>query len=98
MDNERVVPSVEVERLKQLCTYLGHDYVEVEGVRIFGSPYLLANYEMGFTYKREEAAKIWSGLPAKLDVLVTHCPPYGILDTLAKPGFLGKSVGCKRLL
>lgn len=92
------MPSVEIERLKEVCTYLCHDYVEIEGVRIFGSPYLLAKYDMGFTYKPEDASKIWSGLPAKLDVLVTHCPPYGILDTLIKPGLPKKRVGCKRLL
>lgn len=97
-EKEKVVPDVEAEKIKQLCTYLVHDYVEVEGVRIFGSPYVLADYDMGFTYKHAEADKIWSGLPAKLDILVTHSPPFGILDAIAKPVFPGISVGCKRLL
>jgi hypothetical protein len=30
-----------------------HEEVEVEGLRIFGSPYTLADYLMGFTYKHE---------------------------------------------
>jgi Icc-related predicted phosphoesterase len=75
-----------------------HEYTEVEGLRIFGSPHVLADYQMGFTYKHEEADKIWASLPEKLDILITHQPPFGILDAICKPIFPGPSVGCKRLL
>lgn len=35
---------------------------------------------MGFTYHPEEGQKVWSNLPEKVDILITHCPPYGIHD------------------
>jgi Icc-related predicted phosphoesterase len=27
---------------------------------------------------------IWSKIPKDTDILITHCPPYGILDKSAK--------------
>jgi hypothetical protein len=36
-------------------------------------------------YKEGEADQLWSAIPDNVDVLVTHGPPYGILDlNLAK--------------
>jgi hypothetical protein len=43
-EKERVVPEQEIAKLREVCTFLLHDYVEVEGLRIFGSPYTLADY------------------------------------------------------
>jgi hypothetical protein len=31
-------------------------------------------------YAEKEADKLWSSIPENIDVLVTHGPPYGILD------------------
>ena len=67
-------------------------------MRIFGSPYTLADYEMGFTYKHDQADAIWGNLPEKLGILVTHQPPFGIRDAICRPEYPGPSVGCKRLL
>jgi hypothetical protein len=52
-EKERVEPEEEIKKLKEICTFLMHEEVEVEGLRIFGSPYTLADYLMGFTYKHE---------------------------------------------
>ena len=32
----------------KVCTFLEHDFVEVEGVRIFGSPFMESTYVQGF--------------------------------------------------
>lgn len=53
---------------------------------------------MGFTYPPEPSEKgseIWSTLPKDIDILVTHCPPFGILD-ISKHG--NYNTGCKALL
>jgi Icc-related predicted phosphoesterase len=52
---------------------------------------------MGFTYKHAGAEAIWGSLPEKVDVLITHQPPFGIRDAICKPVYPGASVGCRRL-
>lgn len=87
-------PPEEVAKLKEVCTYLMHEQVEVEGVRIFGSPYVNANYKMGFTYPDVKGEQVWANLPQDIDVLVTHNPPHGVLDKVIHHEH---SVGCKFL-
>jgi hypothetical protein len=31
-------------------------------------------------YSPDQGEKIWSTIPENIDVLITHGPPYGILD------------------
>lgn len=54
--------------------------VEIEGVRIFGSPYTPYFVGNAFQYPLNREKIIWNCIPDKLDLLVTHGPPAGILD------------------
>jgi Icc-related predicted phosphoesterase len=54
--------------------------VEIEGVRIFGSPYTQYYSKGAFQYLVDRDKFVWSNLPDGIDLLVTHSPPYGILD------------------
>jgi hypothetical protein len=36
---EAVNSEDEIHKLKSICTYLEHEVVEIEGLKIFGSPY-----------------------------------------------------------
>jgi Icc-related predicted phosphoesterase len=58
--------------LPENVAYLCNSGVEIDGVKFWGIPFML---EMRSDY-RTELAKIPSGI----DVLITHNPPYGILD------------------
>lgn len=62
--------------------YLENELVEIEGLRIYGSPYSPEFNNWSFMYQRcsLEAKNIWQQIPENLDILVTHAPPYGILD------------------
>lgn len=66
--------------------YLCDSGTEFEGLKIWGSPWTLAFDGMNpkcaaFTDKREvDLAKKWSYIPEDTDILVTHGPPWGILD------------------
>lgn len=84
---------VEIAKLKKVCTYLHHEMVEIEGIKIFGSPYQPLYYNWGFQYHETRANDIWGGLPSEIDILITHGPPFGILDLTSD----GVHVGCKRL-
>lgn len=63
------------------ATYLFGEMVEVEGLRIFGSPMTPAYGDWAFMYQERSAGIIWSQTPYALDILVTHGPPKGIGDS-----------------
>jgi len=67
--------------LDKSIIYLENESVEIEGVQFFGSPYTYKYGEWAFQRPRShEMEKIWKGIPQTTDVLITHGPPYGILD------------------
>ncbi len=80
-------------------TYLEDSSVEIEGLKIYGSPYTRNLPSWAFQVKDgEEAVKHWSKIPDDTDILVTHGPPYGILDEVINlRGRTDRSVGCKSL-
>lgn len=68
---------------------------EFKGRTFWGSPATPYFGGWAFNYQRgEEIARIWEQIPENLDVLLTHGPPYGILDTLV---WNGEHVGCEEL-
>lgn len=78
--------------------YLQDSAVEIDGVKIYGSPWQPRFYEWAFNLNRgAEIAKQWELIPDDVDVLVTHGPPKGILDRVPHPfGFSHE--GCEELL
>jgi Icc-related predicted phosphoesterase len=63
--------------------YLENSGIELEGIRFWGSPSVkwCAPYRH-FAYSNEaEAEEIFSLIPENIDILITHGPPFGILDS-----------------
>ena len=77
------------------ATYLENTGVTIDNVTFWGSPYTPEFLNWAFMYPRGSGAKYWDQIPSGLDVLVTHGPPFGILDQVA-PG--GVHLGCAELL
>lgn len=78
------------------ATYLENSGVTIEGVSFWGSPYTPEFLNWAFMYPRGPAAnQYWDQIPEGLDVLITHGPPFGILDQV-EPG--GEHLGCVELL
>lgn len=76
--------------------YLENSGVTIDGVSFWGSPYTPEFLHWAFMYPQGPAARLyWDQIPANLDVLITHGPPYGILDQTA-PG--EAHLGCEELL
>lgn len=76
-------------------TYLENSMIEIQRLSIYGSPYTPEFYKWAFMKKRgEEIRKIWDLIPNKVDILVTHGPPYSILDENVE----GTMCGCEELL
>jgi Icc-related predicted phosphoesterase len=77
------------------CIYLQDEEVEVAGLRFYGSPWQPWFFDWAFNLRRgAEIRSKWNLIPAALDVLITHGPPFGHGDMTMR----GEAVGCKDLL
>lgn len=66
---------------------------EILGLKIYGSPFTPQFYDWAFMEPRNQIHKHWDVIPEGLDFLVTHGPPYGILDRNQR----GTNCGCEAL-
>lgn len=77
-------------------TYLEDSGIEIEGIKIYGSPVQPEFFDWAFNKKRgEDIKKHWDAIPEDTDILITHGPPHGILD---KTKMTDGNVGCEELL
>jgi Icc-related predicted phosphoesterase len=67
--------------------------VKLCGLNIWGTPVTCDDAAYGHS-KREERARLYASIPKETHILITHGPPYGILDR--EPGSLHKQ-GCTEL-
>ena len=67
----------------------------IKGVKFYGTPYQPVFFDWAFNVDNDVRRKIFDKIPNDTDILVTHTPPYGILDTVARHG--AGSVGCNIL-
>jgi Icc-related predicted phosphoesterase len=75
-------------------TYLEDQSVEVEGLRIYGSPWTPEHGTWAFQAPRgEPMARIWRRIPDDIQLLITHGPPADIFDMTVH----GRRVGCADL-
>lgn len=75
--------------------YLNGSLVELEGLEIYAEPSQPAFAGWAFNFPRGKVlADIWSKIPLGIDILVTHCAPYGVLDKTVD----GDLTGCEDLL
>mmetsp|Transcript_125274 Transcript_125274/g.348568 ORF Transcript_125274/g.348568 Transcript_125274/m.348568 type:complete len:224 (+) Transcript_125274:60-731(+) len=76
------------------AVYLEDESLEVMGLRLYGSPYT-PKFCGAFQLRNEvEADEKWAQIPDGLDILVTHGPPKGFLDSVTNQ----VHVGCPSLL
>lgn len=80
------------------CHYLENNLIEIEGKRIWGSPWTPHFNDWAFNFRpddRDQARCCWAMMPEKLDILITHGPPAGFCDTITDTG---DNLGCPELL
>lgn len=86
----------EARRLLNNCVYLQDESATIKGVKFYFSPWTPFFMGWGFNVNRgAEIKEFWDKIPEDTNVLVTHGPPYGILDQ-PKPGRTDH-VGCEDL-
>jgi Icc-related predicted phosphoesterase len=75
--------------------YLNDSGVKINGLNVWGSPITPKFFNWAFNRTRGEAIKKhWKLIPSHTDLLITHGPPYGILDQVVNESH----VGCVDLL
>ena len=70
--------------------YVCDEEITVEGLRIYGTPYQPFFCDWAFNVPdSDRLSTIYNNIPEGLDILITHCPPYDILDKshLPRPRF-----------
>ena len=77
--------------------YLQDSATEIEGLKIYGSPWQPRFFDWAFNLMRgAELAEKWKLIPGDVDILVTHCPPNGILDEVPRK-YWTENTGCEEL-
>ena len=59
---------------------LNHDWMDVGGIKIFGSPYTPTYGQWAFMKSRETINRVWEQIPEGMDIVAVHGPCKGILD------------------
>ena len=78
--------------------YLCDNSVEIDGIRIYGTPWIADLARWAFYKPEDELAEIYDRIPQRCDILLTHMPPlacdagrvlqHGNFNTLANYGSL----------
>jgi len=61
------------------ATYLQDESLTVEGIHIYGTP-LTTSSHMAFSCRSSLISEKFSKIPKNTDIVLTHLPPYNILD------------------
>ena len=92
-------PELAQNLLSSKITYLQDSFVEVENFKIYGSPWQPRFFDWAFNLNRgAEIAAKWRLIPRDTDILITHGPPFGVLDAAPRGEFPDENVGCEELI
>ena len=75
----------QVRKMLTNCQYVENEVVEVQGVKILATPCMPAKSAGLMAWHRDQKTleKHWKQLSADskdVDIILTHSPPYGVLD------------------
>lgn len=78
--------------------YLENDGVEIEGIKIWGSPHTPQFGDWAFMKSRAKLYdKVWAHIPKDSDIVIVHGPPKGIMDLSLDRFNVLERCGCSSL-
>lgn len=80
------------------CVFLNESEIVYDGVKFYGSPWTPKFGSFVFMKERHKLYEIWDKTPNDIDVLITHGPPFGILDWVGSGGHVGDEALLERVL
>ena len=92
---------MEIVNSYKTVTYIQDKTVSVgddkKMVNVYGSPWQPEFYNWAFNLQKNgnELAEKWDAIPDNTDILITHGPAFGVLDTVA--GKMWDNLGCQLL-
>ncbi|HEV8158114.1 MAG TPA: metallophosphatase domain-containing protein [Pyrinomonadaceae bacterium] len=90
-------PQLARSLLDSRVNYLQDSFCVIDGIKFYGSPYQPRFFDWAFNLMRgAELAEKWNLIPDETDVLITHGPPFGILDEVPRQYFI-ENTGCEEL-
>jgi Icc-related predicted phosphoesterase len=100
--NHDAVAAKWTKEFKKLCKdyniiYLENESIEIEGIKIYGTPIQPSFGNWYFQKSRDKLDKFWHNIPEDTDILVIHGPPKGVLDLSYSPVGTLEFCGCKAL-
>jgi len=78
-------------------TYLHDKMIEIEGIKIYGTPYQKFFGGWPFMKHEHELEILWKDMPV-CDIVVCHGPPYGAGDVVSFEGPQGSKILARKLL
>ena len=74
------------------CIYLEDSAVVIEGIKIYGTPHQPWFHNWAFNRHSKSRKHLFAKIPSDTDILLTHGPPYDILDFVESG--VNANVGC----
>lgn len=74
----RAIKEADIE--KRGIIYLENESVDIEGLKIWGSPITPTFGDWSFMKARDKTHEVWDTIPIGTDVVIVHGPPKGIRD------------------
>lgn len=87
----------DTENILENAITLINESTEIDGVVFWGSPYSVRFGDWAFMEFESDLKSIWQSIPDKVDVLITHCPPKGILDYTVNGQYAGSQSLLERI-
>lgn len=80
-NNPELFEALVDDYVEQNVIYLKDDLIKVEGLKIYGTPWqpYFCNWAFNIP-ESDRLISLYQNIPEDLDILITHCPPYNILD------------------
>lgn len=93
-NHDRVLERIDTSLLSSIH-YLEDSSISIDGIKFYGSPWTPKFFNWAFMLPRDgvEIRRKWRAIPQNTDVLITHGPPYSVLDYSKGAG----SIGCRDL-
>ncbi|MFV8226326.1 metallophosphatase domain-containing protein [Christiangramia aquimixticola] len=84
----------QIDTIPGSVTLLIDSGININGINFWGTPMTPGLENWAFNKERGKAiGQHWKKIPLKTDVLITHTPPYGIMDQIGS----GLKLGCEEL-
>lgn len=86
---EKLTAAERNKLIPETVNFLLENAVQIGGLTFWGSPYITQEGNWAFTKSISALEKSWRKIPSETAVIITHSPPYAILDQSSQQTSLG---------